>query len=474
MMVSENSRPLRSALVAAAFGLGALCTPVVAQQSEESDAPTTRDVAQLNAALQRLARNPQSVSALVDAGTASLELGDIDAAIGFFGRADELSPGNPQAKLGMAAGFLRSERPIEALRLFAEAEEAGVSSERLAGDRGLAFDLVGDNERAQQQYQIALRQTRSARIIRRLALSQAISGNRDDFEQTLLPLLQQRDLAAYRTRAFGLAILGQHDEALRIVEAVMPQSMASRISPYLRFMPQLTKAQQAAAANLGRFPRTGEIGQTSAQIAQSAAAGSQATSQAEASLTPQGAPLGQQADSETAPTTRIASRPVTQDVPARLPQTNASPGSQLERVISEQSVPEGAKVVSGVSVSEAFATLDNAKAPSSDGSAVDITTIEPRREVAAPVHPQRHWVQVATGQDLTALKFDWRRLARRAPEVLGELTPHTVPWGQANRLLAGPFGSAAEAQNTVNLLKQNGINTFSYTSPAGQAIRELD
>lgn len=491
MMVSGTLKKFASALSAPTLTLALALTlttgtTAAAQQGSEDGPPTARDVSQLNRALQRLATNSQSVDALIDAGTASLELGDIDAAIGFFGRADQLSPGNPQAKLGMAAGFLRSERPIEALRLFSEAEAAGVSSDRLAGDRGLAYDLVGDNQRAQEQYAIALRQSRSARIMRRLALSQAISGQRDDFEATLLPLLEQSDLSAYRTRAFGLAILGQHEEALRIVEAVMPQNMASRISPYLKFMPQLTRAQQAAAANLGRFPRTGEIGRARARQAATAAAGNQTARSAEASLTPQGTPLGQANPPQ--PTPQSAPQPTSQPAPsaaapgpsfsltpsANLASTNVDRGSQLERVIADQRAPEGGKVIEGISVSEAFATLDEGARPSARNGAVDITAIQPRRETATPLHPQRHWVQVATGQDLAALKFDWRRLARRAPDVLGTYSPHTVPWGQANRLLAGPFDSVRKAQNAVNQLKELGINTFSYTSPEGQAIRALD
>ena len=72
----------------------------------------------LSDALSRLARNSQDVTALLDAGEAALELDDIDAAIGFFGRANELSPGNPRTSVGLARAYTRSHRPIEALRRF--------------------------------------------------------------------------------------------------------------------------------------------------------------------------------------------------------------------------------------------------------------------------------------------------------------------------------------------------------------------
>ena len=142
----------------------------------------------LGDALSRLAQDATDVSALLDAGEASLELGDIEAAIGFFGRANDLSPNNARMKLGLAKAYTRSRRPVEALRLFAEAEQAGVTTAQMAEDRGLAFDLVGDAASAQQLYRVALANGSGDEITRRLALSQAISGDREGFEATLLPL----------------------------------------------------------------------------------------------------------------------------------------------------------------------------------------------------------------------------------------------------------------------------------------------
>lgn len=459
------------------------------------------EVARLNAALQRLAGDPQSVDALIDAGTAAISIGDVDAAIGFFGRADELSPGNPRAKLGMAAGFMRSERPIEALRLFAEAEKAGVSSVELAGDRGLAFDLVGDNAHAQEQYRDALRRNADDAIIRRLALSQAISGDKAAFEKTLLPMLQRRDLSAYRARAFGLAILGNAAEAQQIVDAVMPKPMADQIAPYLRYMPQLTKAQQAAAANLGRFPQTGQIGRDDPRLAQFATSAAPAARQAGANLEPRGAPLGSNAPDARRRPDRAGSGPAAASgatgassttaarasLPPGQPQSPVRPTSQA--VPQENSARQGnlARVVAlqtdapatqPQDLDQAFSnfSLPSASDTTRSANAVDITRIKPPREVVSPPppkYPERIWVQVATGRDLAALKFDWRRLTRQAPELLGKQTPHTVPWGVANRLLAGPYATAAAAREAINALKQKGIDTFVFTSTEGQAVPEL-
>ena len=127
------------------------------------------------------------------------------------------------------------------------------------------------------------------------ALSQAISGDQRGSEATLLPLLQKQDLISYRTRAFALAILGKGEEAVSIAEKMLPADLSNRMAPYLRYMPRLTRAQQAAAANLGEFPPANEIGRDSPQIA--ALSAQNATPQVAerdpgSRLVPSGQPLG--------------------------------------------------------------------------------------------------------------------------------------------------------------------------------------
>ena len=541
------------------------------------------DVQRLNSALNRLAANSQDLRALIDAGNAALALGDLDAAMGFFGRAQELSPNNADAKMGMAAIFLRSDRPIDALRLFAEAEKAGASPDAVLGERGLAFDLVGNNAEAQASYRAALTRGSNAEITRRLALSQAIAGDKTAFEATLRPLLDKRDFAAYRTRAFGLAILGNGKEALAITDAVMPKDLASRISPYLDYMPRLTKAQQAAAANLGIFPRAAQIGRDDPRIAQYASSGTPNATQAGAKLAPQGEPLGtalarndtpaESKASKSKPkpsrskrkkqdqamamgsraevvTTPIASSAASQPAPAAVALQSSPPAtvtppaatqelppvsgsSRLAAVAREQAAPPATPPAAQPSIS----TFDLARVPSSaspatvqpaqaaqtpaalpavtqqavvqppvaqqpapsvadafsdfavrstgeaasGAGAVDITAIKVPREKPPeppkpkePEHPSRVWVQVATGKDLNALKFDWRRISRKAPDQLGDFKPFVTPWGEANRLLAGPLANPAKARELVAALKQAGVDSFTFTSEKGQQINALN
>ena len=227
---------------------------------------------QLNAALTRLAANPRDIGALIDAGNAALTLGDNDAALGFFGRADQLSPNDLRVKGALASALVKNEDPFAAIPLFDAAERAGARDGSLAGDRGLAYDLVGDNLNAQRYYRQALASAPSNdEIVRRLALSLAIAGDRKGSEATLLTQLRRNEPAAWRTRAFVLAILGDTEEAVKIATGTMPRDLSDAMVPYLRYMGRLTPAQQAAAANFGHFPRAAQIGRDDPRVARYAA-----------------------------------------------------------------------------------------------------------------------------------------------------------------------------------------------------------
>ena len=184
----------------------------------------------LNDALNHLARNPQDVNALKEAGQASLELGDAPAAIGFYRRALTIQPSDGALKVGLAGAYVLSEDPFTAIDLFDEAERAGPIDPARLADRGLAFDLVGDSQTAQAYYRQSLASSPNDETLRRLALSQAISRDRNGMDLTLGPLLQKQDKAAWRTRAFGLAIIGQADEAEAIAHQTMPADMAAAIT----------------------------------------------------------------------------------------------------------------------------------------------------------------------------------------------------------------------------------------------------
>jgi tetratricopeptide (TPR) repeat protein len=397
----------------------------------------SQDTQRLNRALVELAKAPRSVPALLEAGNAALAVNDLDSALSFFRRLAELDSDNAGGALGMARVYLRSGRPVMALLYFDAAQSRGAGPLAIGSDQALTYDLLGDQAAAQAAYLRLLEASpKDDEARRRLALSYAIAGNRPAFEATLRPLLERRDFAAFRARTFGLAILGEQERAAAIAEAVMPRTLSQKVTPYLEFMPRLTAAQQAAAANLGVFPRAADVGRDPpgvlaylrdrGVVARAPSAGP--STSPDARLAPAGAPLDNREREGAAP-----------DEP---------PGEESDAADTAQPA-----------VSEAQ------PAPSPEP--------EPVPEPEAPAHPARIWVQVATGSDLAALGFDWRRIARRAGDLLDRFTPHTVAWGQTNRLLAGPVESREDARDLINALNRKGLDSFRYTSPEGREIQEL-
>jgi hypothetical protein len=88
---------------------------------------------------------------------------------------------------------------------------------------------------------------------RRLALSLAIGRDRKGALDALQPLLNRRDQAAQRTRAFVLALVGDKAAATQAIESVMPGASA-RFEPFFRYLPNLSTVEKAAAVHLGIFP----------------------------------------------------------------------------------------------------------------------------------------------------------------------------------------------------------------------------
>lgn len=466
MMVSRSCVSCALALAAALLPAG------VARAQESVSQPVVQalpspEVQRLNRALVALAKAPRDRDALVEAGQAALGVDDLEAAIGFFGRAAEVDPGSAAVAQGLGSVYLRAGRAGEALVQFDRALAAGADERSVLPDRALTLDLVGEHPAAQTAYTRALElDPANDEARRRLAISFAISGNRARFEDTLRPLLDRRDMAAQRARAFGLAILGDSDRASAIVEQVMPRDLATRLVPYLGYMPRLTKPQQAAAANLGIFPRAADIGRDDPRLARFAA-----EERADSRLAPAGAPLG--------------SRPAPTPTPA-----STTPRPALAR-------PAPAPAAPALRVADAFADLG---APLPDakvsGDAVDLARIEVKRETAPqpapkpeakpeakpkpkpkeppkPVHPSRVWVQVATGKKIDALAFDWKRISKDGGKAMAPYKPHTARWGATNRLVIGPVANRDKAEALVRELKKKGLDVFLWLSDEGEAVQPL-
>ena len=201
--------------------------------------------------VRRLGSNPLDLEALLTAGELSVRLEDLSAAGSFFARAEKIDPRSGRAKAGEGAILVRSQRPAEALRYFATAERLGFPLARFAGDRGLAYDLLGDPGRAQRDYRLALSARPDAETRRRYALSLGIAGRQAQALDELAPLVRQNDRAAWRTRAFVLAMSGDAVEAARIAQTMMPPGAAAGLRGFFAELPRLSPVDRAFAVHFG-------------------------------------------------------------------------------------------------------------------------------------------------------------------------------------------------------------------------------
>lgn len=251
--------PLRLGLTVAALAIAGGAPARGAQFETVQQASPGAD--ELATQMRALAANPNDVVALIRAGELALDLGDQSAAARFFARAERIDPRNGRLKAGTARTLLMLERPGEALRLFDEAERLGYEPVHYAAERGLAFDLVGEQQRAQRDYRLALKQAPDDETTRRYALSLGISGRKDQALAQIDTLLRRSDRPAWRVRAFVLAMSGDVAGAERIATSMLPPDMAGGLIPFFTRLPSLGAVDRAFAVHFG------EVAPTPARIA---------------------------------------------------------------------------------------------------------------------------------------------------------------------------------------------------------------
>ncbi len=306
----------RFALSLTAALLLATAPCAVAAQEVVQALPGTTDADRLGDVMRQLASSPQNVDALLRAGELSIDVGDLSGAAALFARAEKVDPRNGRIKAGMASILVRSERPGEALRYFAQAESLGLDARRFATDRALAYDLVGQQDRAQRDYRVALRDTPDDETVRRYALSLGISGKQELALKQLAPLLQKTDRGAWRARAFILAMTGDVPAAERIATTMMPAGMAQGLLPFFARLPSLPASDRAFAVHFG------EIHATPARLA-------------DARMAP---PLPMLGPDPTAPVMMAAAQPVVQPS-AKQQKSNRRDRRQASRVETAAVVP---------------------------------------------------------------------------------------------------------------------------------------
>ena len=420
------TRARATALILAGMSLGLAAIPAAAQ-SVPVYAESPADA--LARSVRTLADHPKDFQALIAAGKAALSLGDAQSAAGFFGRAKDVNGRSPLPLEGMGAALVATGDPRGALTYFAQAQRLGASAASLGCDRGLAYDLLGQQVAAQTDYRAALNGADRDEARRRLALSLAITGNKTLALSTLQPLVQRGDTAAQRTRALILAVDGDLAGAKAALEYTMPGGSA-RMDPFFRRLPALTTAQKAAAVHLGIFPEDG------------------------VAMASNAAPSGD----------RLASIEDLLRQPETPPQALASPSTYANRPAPAVKIaPQRPARVQMASVTRT--DIPRAKSPNND-------LIETKRVDSDP-NARKIWLQLASGNDPAELPHEFTRIKSRKPSLFTGLSGWIANVGARARLLIGPFHSSQDARLFADALQTASIDSFSWTSQPGQVVRKL-
>jgi len=299
-----------------------------------------------------------------------------------------------------------------AMPYFGRATQLGASLSQIASDRGLAFDLLGQQKQAQADYRAALNGPDATEARRRLALSLAISGDKAGALQALAPLAAKGDAAAGRVRAFVLALSGDSGGAMTAINAAMPGSW-SRVSPLLQRLAALAPGQKAAAVNLGIFPGEDQV--------------------------------------------QIASTSVSSPYSARPAQ--AAPVDRLASIEEQLNEPEAEAV-------------RPAPPPVQVAYAAPPARQQPTATRLTPARP-RVWLQLASGPNPQALPDQFRRMKSRNKDLFDGISGYVAKGGDRARLVIGPFRGASDAETFAEDLQTAGIDAFSWTNSESDQIVPL-
>jgi hypothetical protein len=295
---------------------------------------------------------------------------------------------------------------------FTRAQQLGATQAMLGCNRGLAYDLLGQQALAQADYRAALTGADRDEARRRLALSLAISGDKANAIATLAPLSAKGDASTNRVRAFVLALTGDSNAAMSAINAAMPGSW-SRVAPFMRRLPSLPAGEKAAAVNLGIFPdSTGTAYAYAAPVPAVQTAGSVSTD-------------------------RVAGV----DALLRSP----SPPAQSDW---QQPAPQPQPVQVAYAAPPRPATVQR----------------------IANVTEPKIWLQLASGRNTTALSNEFERMKSNHTAVFKGITGYLVQASDRTRLIIGPFRGSTDAEILAEDLHTLGIDAFRWTNSDSDRI----
>jgi len=406
----------RLAAALAASALTAAVAPPAAAQGSYSPYDES-PAAALARYVRELASDPKDFDSLIGAGKAALQLGDAQAAAGFFARADDVNPRSPLPQAGMGAVSVANGEPQAALPYFKRAQQLGLPVSSFACDRGLAYDLMGQQSQAQADYRMALAGRDAEEARRRLALSLAISGDRNGALEALAPLSAKGDSGVSRVRAFVLALTGDSASAMNAINAAMPGTSYG-VAPLLQRLPALSAAQKAAAVNFGIFPDSNGVAYASAAPVR---------------------PMSTAAAVNSVSTDRLSGiDSLLRTAPA--PAASAGPQAAWHPPLQLAYAPHPAPALA--------------------------------QPASGPFQPGI-WLQLASGSDVDSLTEQFRRMRAKNPDVFQGIKPYVARSSAGARLVVGPFRGKSDADTFSEDLETIGVEPLKWTNSQADRLAPL-
>jgi len=297
----------------------------------------------------------------------------------------------------------------------------------LGCQRGLAYDLLGQQANAQADYRAALSGADAEEARRRLALSLAISGDKAGAIAALAPLSASGDAVAARVRGFVLALTGDPNAAISAINAAMPGSSSS-VAPFLQRLSSLPAGQKAAAVNLGIFPDSGQPSYTYS------------------------------APTRPAPTTAAVSESVSTDrlagIDALLAGGSQPPVQQARVATPAQAPQQQATPLQPVRVAYS--------APAPRPASVQRT--------ASTFEDGKIWLELGSGQNPTVLAQRFDRMKSDHEEIFKGIPAYVAQSSDRARLVIGPFRGSTDASILSDDLHTVGIEAIRWSNSDSDRI----
>jgi len=247
----------------------------------------------------------------------------------------------------------------------------------------------------------------------------------------------------------------QKNDALRTAAAPDPQPAAT--TPKAAPLPALTPKKPALAQK------------TSAPFVQDNIKFDLASAPKKTSAAAPATPLKPAAPAAEDPPAQLA-----QASPVAVPENDQKPRT-LAEIMRALQVPEAEEKTKVVPVD--LDSISPARPKPKSKPKVKPKAAEPKKAEKAkpkpPLHPKRHWVQIATGRDPSALRYDYRRFSKKFPDLFSGKPGWTSKWGKTRRLVVGPFDSVRSAKQFETKFRKGGGDGFAWISAIGTEVVKL-